>query len=199
MSARIGTRSRRSGPVLAPPRHSLPQPPRRARADGEPHTALSPRGGGRRTRSWGLRLNRRLGCTLGSLVCGMGPRAGRDRHGRGWGRGRGRLPEGGPGRGRPGVGLAARLLGVSGLRIRRRGPMAGAEGCGPAAPWRPSGSGDQVGVRGSLGATPLTARPAVLSSRRTPKPLPAFFKTRTQRLSVAASGTPSAERLREDQ
>lgn len=45
----------------------------------------------------------------------------------------------GGGRGVAGVGLAVRLLGVSVLRFRRRGPIAAAEGLGPAVPSPPSG------------------------------------------------------------
>lgn len=70
-------------------------------------------------------------------------------------RGRGRLPEGAPRRGVAGAGaagvgaagggLAGRLLGVTALRPRRRGPMADAEGLGPRLLPRLLDSGVEAG------------------------------------------------------
>lgn len=63
----------------------------------------------------------------------------------------GRLPEGAPrrgvvGAGAAGAGLAARLLGVTALRLRRRGPMADAEGLGPRLLPRLLDSGVEAGA-----------------------------------------------------
>lgn len=100
------------------------------------------------------------------------------------------LPKGGPRRGAAGAGLAGRLRGVSGLRLRRRGPMAGAQGCSPAAPSRPSGPSGS-GWRPGEGRRALAACPgwSVQIARPAADSLPACFENRIQRLPVAASGT----------
>ncbi|XP_011900036.1 PREDICTED: uncharacterized protein LOC105578646 [Cercocebus atys] len=96
--------------------------------------------------------------------------------------GRGQLPKEGPRREGPGVGLGLRLLGASGLRLRRRGPMARRGGCrrpaprlllgrpGPGAKGWLLGSPESAGPRASqepvLGRSPRRSR-----SNRSLRPL----------------------------
>lgn len=96
--------------------------------------------------------------------------------------GRGQLPKEGPRREGPGVGLGLRLLGASGLRLRRRGPMSRRGGCrrpaprlllgrpGPGAKGWLLGSPENAGPRASqepvLGRSPRRSR-----SNRSLRPL----------------------------
>ena len=99
--------------------------------------------------------------SIGFFVCEMGTRtrpypphrqaAGRPARRE---RDHGGLPKDGPGRGGAGAGLAARLLGTSGLRIRRRGPMVGAQGCGPRLLLGLPGPEAEAGVQGRASSAP---------------------------------------------
>ena len=109
-------------------------------------------------------------------------------------RDRGGLPKDGAGRRAAGTGLAGRLRGVSGLRLRR-GPMAGAQGCGPAAPSRSSGSGG----RGWEGRDDPAACPGwVLFELPAPPPIhrPRFLKTESSDSQWLPRNAPVIERLR---
>lgn len=97
-------------------------------------------------------------------------------------RGRGRLPAA-PRRRGLGPGVTVRFFGVSGLRVRRGGSMAGAEGSAPQV------SGGAPGPRVPAGRL-LLCRPLGFKWSHS---LPAFFKTRILRFPVAASGV---ERLK---